>query len=457
MLTKDSAHQYPLRSGKSYCAPPGYPVVGHLPFFLRDKFGFLVRCAADYPDVVKLRIGVSTYLLNNPEDISYVLKVNHRNYDKSPRIIGGKRKGLFGKALIASPSVSHLSKRHALQPLFHRKAIEHFADVVVSHAEQMLARWKNLVELDVAQEMEHVTQQIIVNTLFGSDCAEQAPILCDLLDIRRRHIEHVFGSIIPFSEYFPSRLKNQYRQAAKQFDEIVFRMIKVQRGNANCATHMLGMLMQAHYEDGAVLSDEEIRDETLTLALAGYETIAEALTWTWYLLSQNPREESRLLGELSEVLNGRIPIVADLQNLRYTAMVFAESMRLYPPTWLFVRIARQNDELPSGTAITEGSKIYLCPYITQRNPRYFLQPERFNPERFSEDAERSLPKFAYFPFGGGPRQCIGEAFATMEGALLIATIASRFKLELKEGERILLDAGITLRPRNGLIMRLCQR
>ncbi|MGH9928813.1 MAG: cytochrome P450 [Pyrinomonadaceae bacterium] len=454
---KDTVDPCPLRTGDAYSAPRAYPVVGHLPFFVRDKLGFLLRCAESYPDVVKLRIGAPTYLLTNPQDISYVLRDNERNYEKSPRIIGGKRKSLFGKALIATPSDSHRSKRHALQPLFQRKAIEQFADAVISRAEQMLARWQHGVELDIAQEMLSVSQQIIVKTIFGSDCGEQAETLCNLLEIRRHHIEHVLGSVCPFSEYLPSRLNNQYRRATKQFDEIIFRMIKEQRGNADPARDIFSMLMRTRYDDGTTLSDEEIRDETLTLALAGYETISQALTWTWYLLSQNPKEESRLLSELHTVLSGRMPLVSDLQNLPYTAMVFSESLRLYPPTWLFVRIAQRDDALPSGAAITGGSKIYLSPFITQRNPRYFPNPERFIPERFSEDAKRSRPKFAYFPFGGGPRQCIGEGFATMEGMLLIASIASRFKLELSEGQQVMLEAGITLRPRNGLIMRLQQR
>ena len=445
---KDSVHLY---------VPPGYPVVGHLPFFLRDKFRFLLRCAADHPDTVKLKIGVSTYLLNNPEDIGYVLAVNHRNYEKSPRIVGGRRKTIFGKSLIASAGDAHRRKRLALQPLFHRKAIMQFASAVVSSAEVMLARWENGVELDVAEEMLNLTRQIIVKTVFGSDCTEQSAVLCDLLEIRRQHIERVFGSNLPFSDHLPSSLNNRYRQAAKQLDEIIFRMIEERRGTTSPADDLFGMLLQTHYEDGTTFSAEEIRDETLTLALAGYETIAEALTWTWYLLALNPQEESILMSELKEVLNGRTPVSADLQNLCYTAMVFSESMRLYPPTWLFVRVARQDDKLPSGVAITGGSKIYLSPYITQRNPRYFVDPEIFNPERFGEEARRSRPKFTYFPFGGGPRQCIGESFALMEGALLIATIASRFKFKLREGQKVTLDAGITLRPRDGLIMRVDQR
>jgi cytochrome P450 len=445
------------RTGNAFRVVRGYPLVGHLPFFLRDKFGFLIRCASAYPDVVKLRLVKSTYLLTNPEDISYVLLNNQRNYEKSPRIIGGKRKSLFGKALIATPGDTHRSKRHALQPLFHRKAIEHFADVVISQAEQMLARWKHCVELDIAQEMLEVSEQIIIKTLFGDDCAETTEQLQHLLEIRRRHIERVFNSVFPFSEYLPSRLNNQYQRAAKELDEIIFRMIKERRANTEHSGDLLSMLMQARYEDGTTLSDEELHDEALTLALAGYETISQALAWTWYLLSQNPGEELCLFSELNEVLNGRMPNVSDLQNLRYTAMVFFESMRIYPPTWLFVRIAQNDDKLPSGATIARGSKIYLSPYISQRNPRYFPNPESFIPERFNEDAKRTRPKFAYFPFGGGPRQCIGEGFAIMEGTLLIASIASRFKLELKEKQRVILDAGITLRPLNGLTMRLLQR
>jgi cytochrome P450 len=433
--------------------PSGYPVVGHLPPFLRDKLGFLVRCAADHADVVQLKIGAATFLLKHPEDISHVLVANHQNYEKSPRIVSGKG-SLFGTALIGAPGGAHRSKRQALQPLFHRKAIARFSAVIVSEAEAVLAKWSSGVELEVSEEMRRLSVEIIIRTLFGNLPRQDIHLLSEVFETRRRYIEQLFDSLLPFAEYFPTRRNADYKHATKQFDEITFREIKRQRSNEDS---LLGMLMHARYDNGTSLSDEEIRDETLTLALAGYETIAEALTWTWYLLSQNPDEELKLWKELDEVLAGRVPSLNDIQNLRYTSMIFAESMRLYPPTWLFVRVALGDDRLPSGAEIPRGSKIYLSPFITQRDPRYYTEPDKFNPQRFGEVEKRSRPKFAYFPFGGGPRQCIGEAFATMEGVLFISVIASRFKLELAPGQTVSLDAGITLRPRNGLRMKVSAR
>jgi cytochrome P450 len=435
--------------------PSGYPVVGHLPHFLRDKLGFLVSCAGNHPDVVQLKIGAATFLLNNPEDIGHVLVANHSHYEKSPRIVSGKG-SLFGTALIGTPGGAHRQKRQTLQPLFHRKAIARFGAGVVSEAESSLAKWKSGAELDVSEEMRSLSVEIIIRTLFGTLPGKKIRLLSEVFETRRRYIEQLFDSLLPFAEYFPSRRNAGYKHATKQFDDITFREIKRQQSSIE-PDSFLGMLMQARYDDGRGLSDEEIRDEMLTLALAGYETIAEALTWTWYLLSQNPEEELKLWKELDEVLAGRVPSLNDIQNLRYTSMILAESMRLYPPTWLFVRVALEDDRLPSGTEIPRGSKIYLSPYITQRDPRYYTEPDKFNPQRFGEDEKRSRPKFAYFPFGGGPRQCIGEAFATMEGVLLIATIGSRFKLELSQGQTVSLDAGITLRPRNGLRMKVNPR
>ena len=437
--------------------PAGYPLLGHLPPFLHDKLGFLLKCASTNACVVKLKIGTLTFLLNDPEDIKHVLVTNHLNYDKSPRITSKRGKRLFGEGLITSSGSAHLQKRHVLQPIFHRRVMADFADVMVGSAEQMLSGWEDGAEIDIALEMMGLTQRIMIKSLLGIDCREEAKGLCGAISVRRRYVEYMFRSLFPFPEYLPTRINYEYRRAARRLDNIIYGMIRAQRGAAAPANHMLAMLLKARHEDGTLMSDREIYDEVLTLSIAGYETIGEALAWAWYLLSQHPAEEALLLTELHETLDGRAPGVADLPKLRYTAMVFYEAMRLYPPTWLFVRIAKQDDELPSGVKIPADSKLFLSPYAAHRNPRYFPNPEEFHPERFTDISKRTRPRFAYFPFGGGPRVCIGEAFGTMEGVLLLACVAQRYKFSLIPGQKIVPEPGVTLRPREGIRMRLIQR
>jgi len=205
------------------------------------------------------------------------------------------------------------------------------------------------------------------------------------------------------------------------------------------------------------MTDQQVRDEVVTLFVTGYETIGEALTWTSYLLAQHPAIEEKFLSEVDAVLGGRPPCAADLSHLTYAGMVLAESMRLYPPTWLFVRIAQAEDRLPSGATIPAGSKIYLCQYVMHRHPGYFQNPERFDPERFTETAKKARPQFAYFPFGGGARVCIGEHFAKMEATIVLASIAQRFRLRLVPGQTIVPEPKMTLRSKHGIMMRVHQR
>jgi cytochrome P450 len=229
------------------------------------------------------------------------------------------------------------------------------------------------------------------------------------------------------------------------------------RGNAVIPNDLLSLLIHATYDDGTGMTDKQVGDEARTLLVTGYETIGEALAWTWYLLARHQEVEAKFLAEVDEVLEGRPPRVEDVQKLCYTGMVLAESMRLYPPTWIFIRMARQEDTLPSGVSIPAGSKLYLCQYVMHRNPHYWPNPEHFDPERFSEAAKKERPQFAYFPFGGGARVCIGESFAKMEGALVLASIAQRFKLTLAPGQTVVPEPKMTLRPRNGIRMRVEQR
>jgi len=437
--------------------PGGYPIFGHIPAFLWDRLGFLSRCAAEYGDVVKLKIGELTFLLNNPEDIKYVLVTNSDNFDKGPRLTSPQGKRLSGEGLLTSLGSAHLRQRKMMQPVFYRTSIKVFAETIASGVEQRIAQWSNGTELNIGQEMMELAQRNIIKTVFGRRFDDPSGELARAITIRKKYVEHVQFSLLPFSEYLPPKLRREYQQAMKRIDATITREIDKRRAAPESSHDMLSLLMHAKYEDGTGMTDKQIRDEFLTLFSAGYETIGEALTWTWYLLSQHPEVESRFLGELREVLGGRVPGADDLSKLPYTGMILAESMRLYPPTWIFIRMARQNVVLPSGFTIPAGSKLYLCQYVMHRNVRYWPNPERFDPERFTEQATKARPKFAYFPFGGGIRVCIGEAFAKMECLLALASIAQRFALKLVPGQTIVPKPHMTLRPKARIMMRIHRR
>jgi cytochrome P450 len=450
MMNNDSPPKEP--SG-----PKGLPLLGHIPAFLWDRLGFLSRCAAEYGDVVKLKIGELTFLLNNPEDIKHVLVTHSDNFDKGPRLTSPKGKRLSGEGLLTSLGSVHLRQRRMMQPAFYRTSIQPFAETICNGVEQRLANWKSDTELNIGQEMMALAQHNIIRTVFGRNFDDSSGELARAITIRKKYAEHVYFSLLPFSEYLPPKLRLEYLQARKRINDIINQEIHIRREAAVLADDMLSLLMHAKYDDGTGMTDKQIRDEFLTLFSAGYETIGEALTWTWYLLSQHPEVEARFLGELREVLGGRAPGADDVSKLRYTGMILAESMRLYPPTWIFIRMARQDAVLPSGFIIPAGSKLYLCPYVMHRNARYWANPERFDPERFTEPAKKTRPQFAYFPFGGGIRVCIGEAFAKMECILALATIAQRFALELVPGQTVEPKPHLTLRPQCGIMMRIQQR
>jgi cytochrome P450 len=445
------------KSRKEPSGPRGYPILGHVPGFLRDRLGFLSRCAAEYGDVVKLKIGETTFLLNNPEDIKHVLVTNSDNFDKGPRLTSPKGRRLSGEGLLTSLGSAHLRQRMMMQPVFYRTSINAFAETITSGVEQMLAQWKIGTELNIGQEMTELAQDNIIKTAFGRRFDDPSGALARAITIRKKYVEHVQFSLLPFSEYLPPKLWHEYQHSMKRIDDTITREIDMRRGAPEPSHDLLSLLMHTKYEDGTGMTDKQIRDEFLTIFSAGYETIGEALTWTWYLLSQHPEVEARFHEELREVLGGRVPGADDLSKLRYTGMILAESMRLYPPTWIFIRMARQDAVLPSGFTIPAGSKLYLCQYVMHRNVRYWPNPERFDPERFTEQAIKARPKFAYFPFGGGIRVCIGEAFAKMECILVLAFIAQRLALTLMPGQTIVPKPHMTLRSKNEIMMRIQER
>ena len=406
---------------------------------------------------MRLDIGGRTYLLSDPADIKHVLIVNADNYDRSPRIIGDRGRRFFGDGVVTMTGPEHLRQRRILQPLFHRAVIERFASAIVAETESMLDSWQGGGVIDVHQEMLEVTQRIIGRVLFGDEPQAELDRFARAISDRRRYQELYLGSVIPFIDRLPTRTRHDYRNADRLVDDIVGSGIRRRRAMASPSADILSMLVHATYEDGTGMSDTLIRDEARTLALAGYETLAEALTWTWFLLAQAPAEAQTVASEASSVPADRRIDAADVPRLSHCRMVLAEAIRLYPPTWIFLRMAHEDDVLPSGIRVPAGTKIYLCPWVLHHDPRHFPDPERFDPARFSDGAARARPRLAYLPFGAGRRVCIGEDFAWMQGVLMIATISRRFRLELVPGQSIVPDPNVTLRPSGAIRMRTVRR
>lgn len=437
--------------------PPGYPLLGHIPPFLKDKLQFLESCIAAEAPVVELSLGRPTYLLNNPADIQHVLEVNHSAYTKTLRLTSRRGKRLSGEGLLTSSGTAHLRQRRLLQPVFRQGTIAGFADAMVAGCHQMLERWRDGAQLDIASEMMGLAHRNIGKILFNADFWGQDHRLGEAILVRREYIQYLFSALLPFAEHVPNSINRRYRRAIEHIDDAIATGIRQRQTNPTSYGDLLSLLVQARYRDGSGMDASLIRDEALTISVTGYETIGEALTWSWYLIARHPDVAARLRAEVDRVLQGQPPSLGHLPQLVYTRQILDEAMRIYPPTWIYIRMAQQTDTLPSGVTLPAGSKLYLCPYVVQRNPHLFPEPHRFDPTRFEKTASQHRPRFAYFPFGGGPRVCIGQALAEMEGVLMLAQIAQVFRLSLCSERPAVPEPGITLRPRGGLPMRLQQR
>jgi cytochrome P450 len=435
--------------------PPGpkrKPVIGYLREFRNNPPTFLSDLARKHGDVVHFKLGPQDmYLLNNPDYIRDVLVTHNRNFVKSRGLEMAKR--FLGESLLTSEGEFHRRQRRLAQPAFHRQRINAYAESMIDHALRTRERWQNGETRDVWQEMMRLTLSIVGKTLFDADVEAQAPeigkALTDVMQLFKR-ITNPFSALL---DKLPLPGNIRWIKAKARLDETIYRIINERRASGRDQGDLLSMLLLAQDEegDGSSMTDQQVRDEAMTLFIAGHETTANALTWTWYLLSQHPEIESRLHSEIDEVLSGRLPTAGDFTNLPYTEMVFAESMRMYPPAWTMGRRVL-NDYGVGQYVIPAGSIILMSPWVMHHDPRFYAEPYTFDPERWRAEAREARPKFSYFPFGGGPRVCIGEQFAWMEGVLLIATIAQKWKLRLAPGQIVEPRAMVTLRPKYGMRM-----
>lgn len=420
-----------------------------------DMFAFIGKRLQTYGDVYALQVpGGLHYIVANP-DFAYEMLVGQpQNFYKDTGYKDPKV-GLtlfLGNGLLTSDGDFWKKQRKQVAPALHAKRIEAYAETMVESTDLMLTRWHAGSVLNIDREMMRLTLGIVAKTLFNADISAQAGRIGHILDTLQAAMMPL--DVLP--AWVPTPLRFRRDRAIAGLDEIVYGMINAWREQGADRGDLLSMLMLAQDDDGNHMTDKQIRDEAVTLLLAGHETTANTLNWTFLLLAQNPDVEAKLHDELDSVLGGALPTLADLKRLPYTEMVIKESMRLLPPAYSFGRQAIVDTEI-AGYSIPKGTEVTVFSYFIHRDPRFWSEPERFMPERFSPENEKHIPRYAYLPFGGGPRICIGNSFASMEARLLLATIAQRFQLRLKPGFQVEFDPLITLRPKHGLMMTLAER
>lgn len=445
--------------------PRGLPLLGNLLDFARNPLLALSEGARIHGDIVRFHLGpLSAYLLNHPDYIQRVLQDNSRNYRKG--IAYAQMKPLAGEGLLVSEGEFWLHQRRLIQPAFHRERIAELIAPVQDTIHTMLARWQTHAAsggpLDMAVEMARLTRAIICRVLFDLDATNQTDELAHALDVAAQLADDFTIrltrnplALLGALGYLPARTPARTAAAIRELDRVLYQAIAERRRPGGSKSDLLSTLLQVRDDKtGEPMSDKQVRDEALTIFLAGNETTAIALTWLWYLLARNPQAERRLHAELDGVLGGRIPGADDLRQLGYTQMVVQEAMRLYPPGWMFVRTAIQDDDM-GGYCIPAGSLVILSPYVMHRHPAFWQNPDEFEPLRFSESNAR--PRYAYFPFGGGARQCIGDRLGLMEAQLTTALVAQKYSLRLTRDRPVKPDAMITLRPRGGMPLQLVKR
>lgn len=439
--------------------PPGpraLPVLGALVDYAKDPLAFIERCVREYGDVAYVEfLGQPTYVLQRPEHIEYVLVTRHRHYIKDRfqlRILGGR---LLGNGLLTSEGDVWLRQRRLLQPAFHRQRLAAYGKVMAAQARRHFASWRDGEVRDVYADMMRLTLGIVIKCLFDLEMEGEEEAVGPAL---ARVMEHfVKAQSLLFPDWLPTPENLGYRAAVERLNAFVSGLIQRRReAGGDAGEDLLSLLLHVQDEEGGRMSDPQIRDEVLTLALAGHETTSITLAFCCHLLARHPEAQAALHRELDAVLGGREPTVEDLPALSFTELVVKESLRLYPPAWTLSRETVEEDEI-AGWRIPIGAAVVMNPWTVHRDARFYEEPESFRPERWADGLEQRLPRFAWFPFGGGPRLCIGSGFALMEARLVLATLASRFRFERVPGDEVELLPSITLRPKHGVKVRLRAR
>jgi cytochrome P450 len=430
--------------------PQGSLIMGVMRDFNRDSLGFIERMQREYGDIVWTRfLYVPALFLYHPDDIEYVVSTNSRNFKKAMTLRSNFFQRLVGNGLLTSEGEEWKRQRRLTSPAFHRERIAAYAQTMVDYTKRLVANWQDGEVRDVHRDMMRLTLEIVVRCLFSADVSNDV----NEVGVTLKEMVKPFASQATLKWILNNRLPTPYHfrfhALARKIDHVVYRLIAERRASGKDRGDLLSTLISAPDEDGTQMNNRQLRDEVVTLFLAGHETTALTLAWTWYLLGKHPEMERKFHGELDEVLGAHEATIADLPMLKYTEQMVKESMRLYPPAYGLGREAIEDSEI-GGYQIPKGTQVFMFQWATQRDSRFFDEPLQFRPERWTPRFEGSLPKYAYFPFGGGPRACVGASFAMMEIILVLATIGQRFRLELVPNHPVTILPAMSLRPRNGV-------
>lgn len=434
--------------------PRGRPFVGVLPRMRRDPLGLFIAAAREYGDVVRLPVGPERVLLvNHPRHIQRVLQDNHRNY-RLTRFYRHLRP-VFGEGVFAAEGARWRHQRGVLQPAFQRERLEALAPAMTEGAAEMIARWRTRprpeAPLDVAAEMSRLTLDIVARALFGMPLGARAPEAAEAVRVLLETSVARTTDLTPLGRWWPGARNRRFNEALRLMRGLVGDILRRRRAAGTPRADLLSLLLDDRAAGGT--DETRLRDEVMTMLVSGNATTANALTWTWYLLARHPRAEAAVRAELAHALGSRMPGARDLAALSYTRMALGETLRLYPPTWRLARTAAAADEI-GGCTVPAGTIVVFSPYLVHRHPAFWDSPEAFDPGRFAPGAASGRPPFAYIPFGGGPRACLGSRFALMEMQLVVATVMQAFRLRLPPGHTAEIEPVATLRPRPGLPMWL---
>ncbi len=445
-----STNDQPLK-GTRAPGPRWSPIVGHVNQWRRDPIKVLTD-AARYGDVVHLRLPGETYLLNHPKHVKHVLQDNHQNYRKG--WVFDRIKPYWGESLLTTEGDKWRRQRLRIQPSFRREHTAEFAPIITRRTAEMLDRWERARqdgrELVLYNEMTRLALVIIADVLFGVELWADASEMTGAVQTALRILKERVAALAPLPLWIPTRDNRRFNRAMRTLNSGVSSMVNRNRSAGEQPRNFLAMLMNARdSETGERMTDRQLHEETIGMLQQGHDTIGEALAWTWYLLSLHPEIERKLHREVCETLHDRVPVVADVERLKYTTLVVQETLRVFPPVWLIPRDAIADDEI-GGFRIPAGSTILLSPYLTHRHPDFWENPEAFDPERFLPERSVGRPRYAYYPFGGGPRLCMGVEMAMMEIVLIVAMVAQRYRLHLVSGHREEPECIIDMVPRYGV-------
>jgi cytochrome P450 len=444
-----------VRTLKAPPGPRGIVKAAYTSLLFTHTLGFFMQLKRRYGDVVEIALGGKTlYIMSNPEHIEQIhARTGYefiKGYTSSPSLAR-----LLGNGLLTSEGDFWLRQRRLSAPTFHHKRIIDYASTIVDYAQRLAGEWQDGELRDIHEDMMRLTLEVVCKTLFGVDARtiqkQVAKNVSIVLGEFRRQV-YLLLRIPGIS----SASRKRYGKAVDELDAVVYRIIEEHRQGDQDKGDLLSMLMAAQDEDGSRMTDKQLRDETMTLFLAGHETTANALTWGFYLLSSNPESKRAVVKEIDDVLCGRLPTFEDLARLPFTQAVVKETLRLYPPAWRVYREAAVDMEI-GGFNVPRGTGLWMGQYLVHRDPRWFSEPDKFIPERWLSEEIKNLPKYAYFPFGGGPRICIGNAFAEMEANLVLATILQKYDVDCLAGQKIVPEPSMTLRPKYGIKVHIRKR